>query len=635
MKKYIFTTICGLLIYGLAAGQSIKKEDLAHITRWTGSFTFTVDKTDFFPQAFMRHEFHWSFSGEISMEKDEDFEYSWHGEPQDFHGVINDKEVFDSLKYTEDITVRNLKDNYNYAHLSINPDNMTYSLNISAGDFLMKYNVTIPPEIEALKNDTIMCFLYALVQSNKIEKEALNDSFSFSTGLDEKPFSLSNPVIKYSGIAETNHSLYNASPLEGTLVVTLSPVTNEPDITVTVNKITNPHCLCNDSIVEFSARTNAGGGSFEKFEIEYLSEKHPETLRNEGGARPVLVLKATGETSGKIKVKAVYKKDGTLFRSKAYEMNFCKVEKPQAGYTVSNSHGYDKNKYVFSEDNPGSVHIRLFSHIFMNGEKIEDSESTNWYMEPEESYLNSEIAGYGIGVSYKADKMPSENKNFGKKNVKVEYMGYECNCTSENEEIQIFYPRDAKNNPGSENRPNWAYYWNKTKARTLNNFEVVEEIPDDKTNIALPGLACLGQILESSNAGVLARYDPFKGKIYIPENLPSRTCPSRPDGTVYEGIDCFAQVIRHEGRHKEQLTSWWGPNMANYNCIDDVDGDMLPNAIEITTEGCNSLLPWSCPGRPTWLGTVFDVDIDAYDYGWKWNPGDADKEDWSMPGKQF
>lgn len=630
MKKFIITIIALII----CSTVSIAQNDTKQYTKWRGQFTFSVTQEDNFAAAFMRYKFNWGFSGEIEMEKSEEYSNSWFGESLNFSGTANDRLSYDSLKYTETITVRTMTENNNSAYLTINPDNNTYNLSINVGDFEKRYFIEIPPEIEALKTDTLGWFIYALIEGQKLEKEALIDNFSFVIQLNELSYDPNNPVITYNGEAETNYSLFNGTPLKGKLVLSISPVANEPDITVKTNKLTNPHCLCNDSIVEFTAYTNTGGGTFDKFEITYLSDKRPETVKNEGGAKPVLVLKGSGETAGKVKVKAVYKKDGNVFRSKAYEMNFCKIKKPEAGHTVSNSHGYDKEKFVFSEDIPGTLTVRMYSSIFYNGEKQEDPDAAYWRMEPEEDYLEKENSQYGISVTYKAKRLPAANNSFGKKKIKLTYFGESCECESEEAEFAIYYPRDAKNNP-DYNVPNWAYYWDKTKAKSGYEYVIVEKIPDDKTVIALPGFACLGQVLDSYNAGVLARYDPFRGLIYIPQNLPDLTCPSRPDGKAYSGIDCFAQVTRHEGRHKDQLTSWWGPNMANYNCIDDIDGDFLPNAVEMATAGCNSALPWSCPGRPTWLGTVFDVDIDAYDYGWKWNPGDADKEDWASPGKQF
>jgi hypothetical protein len=629
--KYLFLFIALAFITLNLKCQNTQDDKPQNITRWTGSFTYTVTYTDNWEAAACRTIYNWGFSGKLDLVKSDEFDNAWRGEAQDFTGNINDRVFYDSLKYSEVITANKLIENYNSAYLKLDYETMTYTFNLNIGDYEKRYQVTIPPEIEAVKNDTLGFFFLALVEDARIEKEALIDNFSFRTGVKDKSFSPQNMQINYSGVAKTNYDLSDLKPLEGKLTFTLSPVMNEPEITVTTNKITNPHCLCNDSIVEFSARTNSSGGKFEKFEIEYLGVKTPKIVKNEGGSTPVLVIKATGETSGKIKVTAVYTKDNNTFKSKPYEMNFCKVEKPKIEETENLATKY---QYIFSDTKNDNLRIKLTSRIFYNGETINNGDISGWYMSPEESYLSEEPATEGIGITYRAEKLPENNSSFGKKRVKLDYQEYDCNCTSEETEIEIFYPRDAKNNPDGT-IPNWAYYWNKTSAKTNYKFDVVPKIPDDKTIIALPGFACLGLVLDSYNTGVVARYDPFKGKIWVPENLPVMNCPSRPDGTKYEGIDCFAQVIRHEGRHKDQLISWWGPNMANYNCIDDVDGDFLPNAVEMATEGCNSLLPWSCPGRPTWLGTVFDVDIDAYEYGWKWNPGDADKEDWSAPGRQF
>ncbi len=625
--------------------QQMKSDEINNIHRWRGKFTFSVDKQDIFPQAALRIERHWNFSGEIVLEKVEEFDNEWSGEQLDFQGTVNDKEMWDSLRYYTDITCRSLKENYNSAYLSIDTDRGTYRVSISPGNFKQTYSVTIPPELEALKNDTLLSILYAMAESNKLEKEALVDNFSFVVSLEDKAIDLKNPKISYSGLAETNYSLFSAEPLEGFLTLTLSPATDEPDITVTTNKQTNPHCLCNDSIVEFSAYTSSGGGVFEKFEIEYLSDKHPVTAKNEGGAKPVLVLKGTGENAGKVRVKAVYKKDGSLYRSKAYEMNFCIVEKPQAGYTVSNSHGGDKNKFVFGEENPGAINIRLFSHIFKNGEKMEDADQTIWFMDPAEEYLNNEVASYGIGISYKADKLPSENNNFGKKNVDLEFVNYECNCTSEKEEIQIFYPRDTKNNPGDEGWPNWTYYWQQTKAGVKGvELKVWKTIPpQDKAITGLALLNCMDPAPEQyTDPNLFARYNVYADRIDLTENLPVKLSMNRPnpDGSKSnicdKGIDAFAVNLRHENNHRKELTSWWGLKMVNYSCTEDYDGDLVPNSVEKSTLGSDYMSRKSSPSRPIWLWDyVTDVEMNSYNVGWTWKMGSADKEDWSSPGIQF
>lgn len=645
MKNILSTIIILVITTCNLSAQQLNSDQLNQIPRWRGKFTFTVDNQDIFPQASLRVERHWSFSGEIVLEKVEDYNHEWAGEQLDFSGTVNDKEIWDSLKYYTDITCRKQKENYNSAYLSVDPDRGTYRISISPGDFEQRYFVTIPPELEALKNDTLLFILYAMAESNKIEKEATIDDFSFVVSLEDMPFDFNNPKITYSGLAETNHSLFSAEPLEGFLVLNLSPATDEPDIKVTVNKTTNPHCLCNDSIVEFSANTTSGGGVFEKFEIEYLSDKHPETVINQGGAKPSLVLKATGETAGKVKVKAVYKKDGILFKSKAYDMNFCKVEKPQSGHTVSNSHGYDVNKFVFSEDDPATIKIRLFTHIFYNGEKVEDSESAFWSMDPNEDYLIKTNTEYGVGVEYKAENMPRENEKFGKKNIKLEYFGDQCDCTSPETEIQIFYPRDAKNNASEDDWPNWTYYWMQTKAAVKGvNIKVWTTIPPQSK--AITGLAlvnCLDPAPEMyTDPNLFARYDAFADRIDLSENLPDKLSMNRPnpDGTMSgvcdKGIDAFAVNMRHENNHRKELVSWWGLKMVNYTCTEDYDGDLVPNTVENNTPGCDYMDRKSSDSRPYWLwDNVTDIEMNSYNVGWQWKMGDADKEDWGSPGKQF
>ena len=100
----------------------------------------------------------------------------------------------------------------------------------------------------------------------------------------------------------------------------------------------------------------------------------------------------------------------------------------------------------------------------------------------------------------------------------------------------------------------------------------------------------------------IARYAPTRDTIYMNSALPTLSCANRPNG-----------IVEDTG----------------------IDGDMVPNDVEKVTPGCNPLLAWSCPTRPTSLqGTVFDTDITAYRAGWRWKPHEADKEDWAYPGHQ-
>lgn len=104
----------------------------------------------------------------------------------------------------------------------------------------------------------------------------------------------------------------------------------------------------------------------------------------------------------------------------------------------------------------------------------------------------------------------------------------------------------------------------------------------------------------------------------------------RPTGVVATGIDCFAEVVRHEWQHHLDDLSWW-PN--GYIILLDSHFDRLPQDVELREPGCIYLCPWSCRDRP--FSDVTDRELNAYWAGWTWVIGTADRDDWSCGGKQW
>jgi hypothetical protein len=215
------------------------------------------------------------------------------------------------------------------------------------------------------------------------------------------------------------------------------------------------------------------------------------------------------------------------------------------------------------------------------------------------------------------------------------------NCDCEEEvRTALFFPRDSKNNP-EEKDPNWSYYWKQTSAGKGEegepfNYKVVPAIPPFNKKLCAY-ISCFMDCggVPADPRGI-AEYDNFEDIIYIPDALPLMSCAPRQPGAKEEtGIDCYANTVRHETQHRINTISWWGPKMARYKCLDDLDGDSVPNDIEDSTPGCDKLDFSSCPNRPKWLGDLGDMEFGSYQAGWTWQIGAADKEDWAYPGKQL
>ena len=154
--------------------------------------------------------------------------------------------------------------------------------------------------------------------------------------------------------------------------------------------------------------------------------------------------------------------------------------------------------------------------------------------------------------------------------------------------------------------------------------------------------------------------------IYMVDKVYTASCARRQgdvidSGKTATGIDCFAELIRHEGVHQVELKRWWAsipgeeaPSMCGLGVVNrlagiDSDGDLVPDLIEEPlsgTRGCSPTDARSCSGRPQIVTTSrtgertvtgpLDVEMNAYTIGWNaWKLGHADTEDWSKCGEQW
>jgi hypothetical protein len=406
----------------------------------------------------------------------------------------------------------------------------------------------------------------------------------------------------------------------------------DPTLVVKVQPLAydNPSCVCRKEVpVEFTATASAGGGTFGEFLVE-TSGTRPDILVNTGGKTPRLVLKGGGSRTGKTMIRAVYRKGGETVLSEPHPLEFCDVDRPQL---VASPHRFAGDGYTFGLDNPVDFELTAVTTVWRNEQEV--NAPLEWTLRPfRTAIFDVEQKPGKPRAVFRARQLPTDNRDFGKKKLVARLDDGTCNCASEPAELALFFDRDATNNPDGT-RPNWAYYWEQTAAGVDGAaFKAVRRIPESTTRISLPVFSCLGAILGTSQEGVLARYEPMDDVIYMLDRSLGWICPSRPDGTREEGIDCFASLLRHENQHRVELTRWWGPRLSSYSCVADIDGDLVPNEVERQTPGCSASVPWSCPTRPSHLGRTWDVELDAYDVGWRWGIGTADAEDWSYPGKQ-
>ena len=144
---------------------------------------------------------------------------------------------------------------------------------------------------------------------------------------------------------------------------------------------------------------------------------------------------------------------------------------------------------------------------------------------------------------------------------------------------------------------------------------------------------------------MLARWDLEHGVLLVSDRLlepeacqaaVDETPEHRPTGREEaDGIDCFAETLRHELQHRTDAIEWWGSPRGPYGRFDsglltDVDADNVPGVTELLL-GCNPFSKFSCEARP--FENVTDAEIRAYYTGWEWLLGSVNAEDWSCGPK--
>lgn len=648
---------------------------IVHVSKWQFDFTITaserVSRKVADGKAEMFHQPSWSISGSALLERDRDEDgtipavspdatgNSWIGRTTSDYSYRGETGVIPSASkvrtgYAGSGSVTPADEQGNHVVFQLSAVRKTYEISLwlqmkgLAFSDASELFAEIDGEAAAARpKDAIEAALVKwgaaaakAMAAGGVGKEARSSEvfkLTINPSIDKAPLpeAADRSIPTISGSQKVRAS-WAAGPMEPDIIFTwtIKPYDDSNDVEVTVRsfKADHPHCVCGENkLVELTARASKPGGTWEPFEIETAGQV-PRLIKNRGGATPYLSMTGYDKGIGKVAVTAVFTWKGRQFRSRPFDVNFCSVEKPEF---VENSSFYDSQYHVFDQSDPGEVEVEARTHVWFNGQEVKEN-SEGWEIQPEGLGFETEYTRGEVRATFKARGLPEKNSDFGKHEITYTYDNGTCQCQSEARETQVFYNRDARNNPEGK-LPNWAYYWRQSRAGLDGvGFEAVSNIPGSDVAIAFPVLSCLGPILSQSGDNVIARYDPLKDTIYVSDRLPTLTCANRPSGAVEDrGIDCFAVTLRHEHQHQVELSAWWGPRFSRYSCLEDLDGDMVPNVVENASPGCNPLLPWSCPSRPPNLrGTVFDVDLTAYQVGWRWVPHSADKEDWAYPGHQ-
>jgi len=230
------------------------------------------------------------------------------------------------------------------------------------------------------------------------------------------------------------------------------------------------------------------------------------------------------------------------------------------------------------------------------------------------------------GVTFTYYGLPDRNEDFGPTRITVRAGGRQDTLS-----VEIFFDPTSVNHPGRDSAPNWFHYWGQTLA---GGGQTVKYTPE-RISETEEGVSVQGQ------------YDYAEDIVYLTDRAFGSSCaPRTPSygGGESKGIDCFAELVRHESQHKKDRHAWWGAfnpkaakdqNLPEYMAEYDADADLVPNRVEeelSDSRGCNWMWRWSCAGRPE--GKI-DLEMNAYGAGWSWIRGGADREDWSWCGKQW
>ena len=288
------------------------------------------------------------------------------------------------------------------------------------------------------------------------------------------------------------------------------------------------------------------------------------------------------------------------------------------------------NEFTFSSANPGVLTIKFKAKVEVDAtvlEKIKNKfkftvdsigQDPTWNASnPEGKATLSD--GYLVATATFTG-LPANNSDFGKKKVKLLFDG----SAAQEAEIEVFFPRDAKNHPedGSGTTPNWFYYWLQT---------VTLLGPDPDVGYSTTG----------------SYYDPNINKLFLSDG--DRDSYNAPYGNhnPLEGIDNFTWTAIHESQHYKDWNDFWNVEssgitewQAAYHQdgpTQNKDDDYLPNNEEDLdldkTFNSGDRYDWAATLTP---GAPAAIVNDAEDYTCIRHGGVKGNQnlDWADPGMQ-
>lgn len=286
------------------------------------------------------------------------------------------------------------------------------------------------------------------------------------------------------------------------------------------------------------------------------------------------------------------------------------------------------NKYVFDSASPGVLANPDWESLVIGDSPSNFLPNTTYTSFTISGSTRTEdtisISGQVIRQRFTYTTLPALNSAFGDKDVTMTCTGPVS--TTQTSHVRVFFAKGATNHPDPDaptkagRTPNWFFYWRQTDAGGgLDNYY-------GGAGSGSPTGRCY---YDSTTHWTCLIYD---------------GAATGPYGALYggaKGIDLYAHIARHEDRHKQDMTGFWGN--ADRVPAQDADGDYLPGSQEPTIGA-----PYHSGGYDP---NVFATFPDHFNYGnptgWSdaedycmhreasWSNGSANDQDWAKPGKQW
>lgn len=207
--------------------------------------------------------------------------------------------------------------------------------------------------------------------------------------------------------------------------------------------------------------------------------------------------------------------------------------------------GDGQNEFTYSSDSPGVLTMNLKAKVTPDAAASEIANSCVFRVESIGDSVKAWNAANPVGRAVASGGsliatvtftgLPKRNLNFGKKTASILFKGISCDENN----YEVFFPRDAANHPGDEaSVPNWFYYWGQVSG---------------ERSIVYAGNDGYGKQGEVKGMTQWS-YDsqPNKTIVYIYNNALGEG-GQYGVGKELSGIDMFIGTIIHEKKHIDQI----------------------------------------------------------------------------------